>query len=772
MKKQSKMNKNLKTTVTTLATAGLLMSYVSPSFAEEQLEKSQEQIAPEIEQENQVLDELKDAETENKPSQDNEIDNDKVNEGTANQGNSIKRQEKPVNEKLVDAKLASEVNVGTFEEFKAALMNVDIRTINVINTFTFKESITDFPSRNITINGNADKGVVINTLQRYISLGSGGKDTFTIENASIVSKSVNSPGFLTSLSDGWSIFVKDVKYDGTEQSSGEFIRNDKGVVTFEGNNNINSHKGNVIANQIIIKSGSTYYGRVKSNYPIFKSILNSQDPGSRSLVIEKNANVNLKDDFNSTGSSLPLFANINNINVGENAKLDVDALGKIIMVSNRDKDQNIFNIESGAEVNLKSRLEKESVIEFRSSGLINVASNATLNVEGYENPISLSNQDSTINVNPDATFIVTGRGESVFKSSIHSRVVLDKPKYFDIKNLKSNKPIFNQTGTKDTVLQVKNSDINVWEKNGEYETPPTSSWENVIYLTTFIKGQSSSNTSSSDADLKANFQMANYGRISGGASETEKVPDAPEVNEVKDTDTKVTGMAKPGSKVTVKVGDQELGTGTADENGKYSIDIPKQPAGTKLSVTASNKAGTSQATEVTVKGTLVSPIINDYYTTDAYARGTAKGASQVALYIDGKLIRTAGVNADGTYSIYTGDVKKLGIAGTVFEVAARDAAGNEGPKAQQTVQLRLAAPTIQDYYTTDAYARGTAKGASKVALYIDGKLIRTAGVNADGTYSIYTGDVAKLQQEGAKFEIAARDAAGNESVRTKGTVLA
>ncbi|PEX07098.1 hypothetical protein CN454_26325, partial [Bacillus cereus] len=48
---------------------------------------------------------------------------------------------------------------------------------------------------------------------------------------------------------------------------------------------------------------------------------------------------------------------------------------------------------------------------------------------------------------------------------------------------------------------------------------------------------------------------------------TETLPSAPEVNEVKDTDMKVTGNAKAGSTVKVKAGDQEIGTGKADEKG-------------------------------------------------------------------------------------------------------------------------------------------------------------------------------------------------------------
>ncbi|PGV16233.1 hypothetical protein COD78_32555, partial [Bacillus cereus] len=50
--------------------------------------------------------------------------------------------------------------------------------------------------------------------------------------------------------------------------------------------------------------------------------------------------------------------------------------------------------------------------------------------------------------------------------------------------------------------------------------------------------------------------------------------------------------------------------------------------------------------------------------------------------------------------------------------------------------------------------------------------VRNTAVGADGTYAIYTGDIAKLQKEGSEFEIAARDAAGNESPKTKGIVKA
>jgi hypothetical protein len=80
-------------------------------------------------------------------------------------------------------------------------------------------------------------------------------------------------------------------------------------------------------------------------------------------------------------------------------------------------------------------------------------------------------------------------------------------------------------------------------------------------------------------------------------------PAKPVVNPVSDHSRTVTGRAEPGSTVIVRVGNKVIGKGTAGANGKYSILIPKQRAGTRLTVTATDKSGNvSAAAVVTVKG--------------------------------------------------------------------------------------------------------------------------------------------------------------------------
>jgi large repetitive protein len=80
-------------------------------------------------------------------------------------------------------------------------------------------------------------------------------------------------------------------------------------------------------------------------------------------------------------------------------------------------------------------------------------------------------------------------------------------------------------------------------------------------------------------------------------------PSAPIVNEVKDSDKKVTGKAEAYSKVTVKSGSTTLGYANTDKNGAFSVTLKAtQKAGTILLVTATDQAGNvSKMTQATVK---------------------------------------------------------------------------------------------------------------------------------------------------------------------------
>jgi Bacterial Ig domain/S-layer homology domain len=76
-------------------------------------------------------------------------------------------------------------------------------------------------------------------------------------------------------------------------------------------------------------------------------------------------------------------------------------------------------------------------------------------------------------------------------------------------------------------------------------------------------------------------------------------PNAPVVNDVMNTDTRVTGTAEAGSLVIVKKGATELGSARAT-GGNFSVTIPRQKFGDVLSVTATDSAG-NPSTAATTK---------------------------------------------------------------------------------------------------------------------------------------------------------------------------
>ncbi|MGW7908964.1 Ig-like domain-containing protein, partial [Staphylococcus pseudoxylosus] len=75
-------------------------------------------------------------------------------------------------------------------------------------------------------------------------------------------------------------------------------------------------------------------------------------------------------------------------------------------------------------------------------------------------------------------------------------------------------------------------------------------------------------------------------------------PEAPTIEKVTSEDTQIKGTAEPGSEVTVTFPDGTTATGTADDEGNYTIEIPSSVdlnGGEELVVTAKDKDGNTSA---------------------------------------------------------------------------------------------------------------------------------------------------------------------------------
>ncbi|MFD6443338.1 Ig-like domain-containing protein, partial [Peribacillus sp. NPDC060186] len=78
-------------------------------------------------------------------------------------------------------------------------------------------------------------------------------------------------------------------------------------------------------------------------------------------------------------------------------------------------------------------------------------------------------------------------------------------------------------------------------------------------------------------------------------------PSKPSVSKVDNNDKVITGKAEAKSTVTVKSGSKVLGSAKATSKGTFSIKIPVQKAGTKLTITAKDSSGNvSSSASVTV----------------------------------------------------------------------------------------------------------------------------------------------------------------------------
>lgn len=161
-------------------------------------------------------------------------------------------------------------------------------------------------------------------------------------------------------------------------------------------------------------------------------------------------------------------------------------------------------------------------------------------------------------------------------------------------------------------------------------------------------------------------------------------PSKPTVNKVDNNDLKVTGKAEANSTITVKSSTTTFKSIKATSTGTFSVAIPAQKAGTKLSVTAKDSAGnTSSAATVTVVDVIApsKPTINKVDDNDLKVTGKAEAYSTISVKVGTTSIGTATTNSAGAYSVSIKAQRK----GTTLSVTAKDKAGNTSAKSTYIV---------------------------------------------------------------------------------------
>ncbi|TFE01501.1 Ig-like domain-containing protein [Jeotgalibacillus salarius] len=252
-----------------------------------------------------------------------------------------------------------------------------------------------------------------------------------------------------------------------------------------------------------------------------------------------------------------------------------------------------------------------------------------------------------------------------------------------------------------------------------------------------------------------------YGLAEGGQDEYAEqtyihefstAPEAPTANEVSDQSTEVTGEAAAGTVVTVS-NETESFTGTADADGAYSVSIPKQEAGTVLTVTATDADGNvSEALSITVtdKTAPEAPTANEVSDQSTEVTGEAEAGSTVTIS-NGTDTFTATADENGEFAVEIPTQE----AGTVLVITATDEAGNVSDELSVTVTSTF---TVEEVTVQSKEVTGQTEAGAVVTVNLNGKNNkRTVTANEDGEFTV---KIPK-QHAGTILTITAEDADGN-----------
>jgi cell wall-associated protease len=245
----------------------------------------------------------------------------------------------------------------------------------------------------------------------------------------------------------------------------------------------------------------------------------------------------------------------------------------------------------------------------------------------------------------------------------------------------------------------------------------------------------------------------------------EKAPNKPYVNKLTNQSTAITGSAEPNLKVAIKNPSRKvIASGTVNDEGDFSIKIPKQKEYSTLYVTVLEGYKESSEVKVTVADVIApnAPKANAISDLSTTITGTAEAGSNVTAKVNGKQISFAKANSKGQFTLKITKQK----AGTTVVVTAKDAAGNtsKGTNLKVSDKTPPAAPKAKPISDAASAISGTTEANAIVMAKVKGKQIASVKANSKGQFTLKI----KKQKAGSTVTLTSKDTAGNIS---KGTNL-
>ncbi|MBC1334480.1 hypothetical protein HB820_04165 [Listeria booriae] len=231
-----------------------------------------------------------------------------------------------------------------------------------------------------------------------------------------------------------------------------------------------------------------------------------------------------------------------------------------------------------------------------------------------------------------------------------------------------------------------------------------------------------------------------------------------------DTDsTNAIGTGEPGGNVVLRNGNEEIGTGTVDANGNYSITIPKQTYGSTITATVTANSLTSTTNQVVSQGTLITPAISNLTNQSTTASGTGEAGSTLTFKANGIEYPTT-VTSDGTWSVTipkqaaNAVVEATSVLNGVSSAKATATVSYEGPNT----------PVLDNVTNTSTRVTGTGDPGNTITVKVKPSNISYRGtVDVFGEFSINI----DTPDAGATVEAVAQDSTGTISPKATKTVL-
>ncbi|MGM0161882.1 immunoglobulin-like domain-containing protein [Enterococcus sp. DIV1059_2] len=236
--------------------------------------------------------------------------------------------------------------------------------------------------------------------------------------------------------------------------------------------------------------------------------------------------------------------------------------------------------------------------------------------------------------------------------------------------------------------------------------------------------------------------------------------------------TQASGEAEPNATISIRVGETELASGRVGSDGKYSVTIEKQQAGTVVTAQARLGDIESNIAETTViREGIDETTISKLNTDSTSVTGTAEPNAEITIKAGDTVIANGRVGSDGIYSL---TIEKQ-PAGTVVTAQATLNGISSNIAETMVERATIAETTLNEVTTTDTTVSGTAEPNAQVEITI-GDETKNATVASDGKFAVEidpqaagTMITAQASIDGMQSNIASTIVV-NDPANTEGTI--